>query len=89
MFLNTLGMARCRTGDWEGALEALEESMRLHSGGDASDRHFVAMARWHLGKREEAPSWYDRAVAWAEERAPRDPQLRRFREEAAELLGAK
>jgi len=34
---NTLGVARYRVGDWSGAIEALNESMDLRSGGDALD----------------------------------------------------
>jgi hypothetical protein len=30
---------------------------------------------------------YDRAVAWTEKNKPNDPELRRFRSEAAALLG--
>ena len=45
------------------------------------------MAHWQLGDKEAARKWYDRAVEWMETNQPKDEQLRRFRAEAAELLG--
>jgi hypothetical protein len=45
------------------------------------------MARWRLGQRDEARAWYDKAVAWMEKNQPKDEGLRRFRAEAATLLG--
>jgi hypothetical protein len=54
------------------------------------------MAHWRLGEKEKARRWYDRAVRWMEKH--KDPsqgnnewpeELRRFRAEAAELLGMK
>ena len=39
--------------------------------------------------REEARKWYRQAVAWTEKHRPRDEELRRFRGEAADLLGVK
>ena len=45
------------------------------------------MAHWQLGAREESRQWYRQAVAWMEKNQPGDGDLRRFRAEAAELLG--
>src|SRR5262249_17801277 len=85
-YWNTLGVAHYRAGDWMAATAALERSMQLRDGGDAFDRFFLAMARWRLGKKEEARTWYDRAVAWTEknkaalEKTPQQAEeLRRFR----------
>ena len=45
------------------------------------------MAHWQVGNKEEARRWYDKAVEWMEKNKPDDEELRRFRAEAAELLG--
>jgi tetratricopeptide (TPR) repeat protein len=86
---NTLGVARCRAGDGKGSAEALEKSMALRQGGDGFDWFFLAMARWQLGERDRAREFYDRAVRWMDKNRPDDEELRRFRAEAAGLLGLK
>jgi tetratricopeptide (TPR) repeat protein len=86
-YLNTLGVARYRTGDWAGAIADLEKSMALRKGGDSSDWFFLAMARWQLGEKDAARDWFDKAVKWMKEKAPRNPELIRFHAEAAALLG--
>jgi len=87
MYLNTLGVARYRNGDWTGAIADLDESMELRKGGDSSDWFLLAMARWHLGEKDKAREWYDQAVKWMEKNAPKHPELIRFRDEASALLG--
>ena len=52
---------------------------------DALDADLVA--RWQQGDKATARSWYDKAVRWMEERKSQDDELRRFRDEAAALLG--
>ena len=84
---NTVGMAHYRTGDWKAAVKALEKSMELRKGGDSYDWFFLAMAHWQLGAKDKAREWYDRAVRWMDKNQPTDEELRRFRAEAAELLG--
>jgi tetratricopeptide (TPR) repeat protein len=85
---NTLGVALYRVGDLKGAIEALEKSEML-----APDKHlankgfFLAMAHWQLGEPGKARVWYERAVQWMEKNNPGDDQPRRFRDEAAPLLG--
>ena len=86
-YQNTLGVALYRTGDWKGTVAALEKSMQLRSGGDASDWFFLAMAHWQLGEKDEARSDYDKAVARMGKDADKNEELLRFRGEAAELLG--
>jgi hypothetical protein len=61
--------------------------MTLRKGGDSSDWFFLAMAYWQLGRRDEARLWYDRAVQWMDKHVPNHRELRRFRAEAAALLG--
>ncbi len=46
------------------------------------------MAHWRLGEKDESRRWYARAVAWMEKNRPGDEELKRFRAEATELLGA-
>jgi tetratricopeptide (TPR) repeat protein len=84
---NTLGVAHYRAGEWSEAADALEESMRLRSGGDPYDWLFLAMARRRLGDDAEARRWLDRSVAWIQARAPRNPELAPLRDEALRLLG--
>jgi tetratricopeptide (TPR) repeat protein len=83
---NTLGVVRYRLGDWSGAAQALEESIRLGKGGDANDWFFLAMARHRLGDPEGARKWFEKAGAWVKERAPDNEELKRFRSEAEALL---
>jgi serine/threonine protein kinase/Tfp pilus assembly protein PilF len=86
-YWNTLGVAQYRAGDWPAAVAALEKSMQLRQGGDASDWFFLAMAHWQAGAKGKARPWYDRAVRWMEEHQSKDEELGRFRAEAATLLG--
>ncbi|MFO0889211.1 MAG: protein kinase [Isosphaeraceae bacterium] len=86
-FWNTLGVAAYRLRDWQAADEALERSMALHQGGEATDWFFVAMVRWQQGRKDEARKWFDRAVAWTRENQAGNYELQRFRAEAKALLG--
>jgi len=86
---NTLGVAYYRSGDWKGAIEALKKSMQLRNGGDIFDWFFLAMAHFQLQHTEEARQEFAKAVAWMDKHQPQDQDLRRFRAEAAELLGIK
>jgi tetratricopeptide (TPR) repeat protein len=93
-FWHMLGVAQYRAGDWKLALTALEKGMGLPklvglARDDCTDRIFLAMTRWRLGHHDEARQWYDQAVEWMETRKRRDPELLRFRTEAAALLGIK
>jgi len=88
-FWNTLGVAQYQGGDWKAAIAALEKSMQLRQGGDSNDWFFLAMAHWQLGAQDEARKWYDQAVEWMAKNKSQDAELKRFRDEAAELLGVK
>ncbi len=85
-FLNTLGVAAFRAGDWETAARAFHQAITF-TGGGAHDSFFLAMTYWHQGKPHEARQMFDRAVAWTEKNKPGDPELRKFHQEAAALLG--
>jgi tetratricopeptide (TPR) repeat protein len=93
LFWNTLGVAHYRLGEHKDAIEALHKSMELRQGGDPFDWLFLAMAHHKLGDRDEARKWYDKSVDWLEnngqalEKNPRHAEaLRRFREEAEQVL---
>jgi tetratricopeptide (TPR) repeat protein len=88
-YWNTLGAALYRAGEWSPAIAALEKSMSLRNGGDSFDWFFLAMAHWQSGENKEACRWYANAVEWMDKRDPKNEELRRFRAEAAELLGIK
>ena len=69
-------------------MTALRRAQPLRGAEDrSSDWFFLAMAEWRTGKRDSAGEWYDKAVAWMDEHKPDDAELRRFRAEAAKLLG--
>ena len=85
-FLNTLGVAAFRARDWETAAKVFHQSTTF-TGGGAYDSFFLAMTYWHQGNKKEARQMYDRAVAWTDKNKPDDPELRKFRSEAAALLG--
>jgi hypothetical protein len=75
-----------------GAIADLEKSM---SQGQAEDSDkaffgfFLAMAQWQLGAKDKAREWYDKSVQWMEKSKKDDAELKRFRAEAAALLGQK
>jgi tetratricopeptide (TPR) repeat protein len=87
-YWRTLGVAYYRAKKWEEALTALTKSCQLEQAtggkGNAWQWLWLAMAHWQLGHKDEARSWYDKAVqletVWPEE-------LLRFETEAADLLG--
>jgi tetratricopeptide (TPR) repeat protein len=92
---HTLGVAHCRMGHWKEALECIEKSRQLERqvpgyrpGPPGSfDRFFESMAYSGLGDKENARRCYDEGVRWMEEHLPNHADLRRFREEAAQMLG--
>ena len=84
---NTLGIGRYRTRAWKAAVTALQRSIRLDGTVSGANAFFLAMAHWQLGDEEQARQWYDQGVAWMRENNPNAAELRRFRAEAAGLLG--
>jgi tetratricopeptide (TPR) repeat protein len=91
-YWRTLGVAEYRAGHWIDAVGALTESMSLLGGdelniGMSPNGFFLAMAHWQLGHKDEARKWYDQSVQWMKDDSPDDQQIRRFRAEAATLLG--
>jgi len=86
--LNTLGIALYRSGKWEEAIQWLNRSTKA-GGGSGFDWFFLAMAHERLGHDEEAHTCYRNAVAWMDQHAPRDAELRRFQRETEELIAGK
>ena len=98
-FRTTLGLARYRAGDWEGAARDLEEALKLLQATRGFDRCvgrsllFLAMAQQRLGQGQQARQTHDRALAWLQaNRKTVDgtpwlaDELRRWQTEAEELL---
>jgi tetratricopeptide (TPR) repeat protein len=85
-FWNTLGVAEYRAGHWQEAMDALEKSMKLRDGGDATDRFVLAMACYQSGRHDEASRWYEKGTAWSARHQPLSADAKRFRQEAAQLL---
>jgi tetratricopeptide (TPR) repeat protein len=89
-YRGTLGTAQYRAGEWRAAIANLEQAIQLRKADEA--RHafngfFIAMSHWRLGEKNEALEWYDKSVAWMNKGLSNDPELKRWRSEAAELLG--
>ncbi len=85
----TLGWAHYRNGDHKAAIAALDKVRELGSSGDSYEWFFLAMAHWKLGEKDKARQWYERAVQWMDKNQSTNEELRRFRAEAAALLGVK
>ena len=84
---NTLGLAQYRARDWNAAIAAFAKSMQLSDGGSSYDYFFLAKAHWQLGHKDEARTWYDRAVQWMNTNAAKDEELLRLRADADERFG--
>ena len=65
-YLNTLGVARYRAGDYTGSIDALSRSLsdrEVH----AQNAFFLAMAHARLGRHDEAQRWFNAANQWIRE----------------------
>jgi tetratricopeptide (TPR) repeat protein len=86
----TLGTARYRTGDWPGAIADLEKAIGLRAPEvpiNAAEGFFLAMAHWQRGDKDRARQWFARSVKWMDNGLTENAELKRFRAEAAALLG--
>lgn len=86
-YRTTLGVAHYRAGDWKAAVESLNQAIKPWRQGDSVEFFFLAMAHGKLADKDQARSWYDKGVQWMDKNAPNDAELRRFRAEAAAVLG--
>jgi tetratricopeptide (TPR) repeat protein len=84
----TLAVAQYRTGDWKAALQSLrfEPHRKIW---DGRVGFLWAMIHWQRDWKKGAREYYDETVRWMAKNKPRDVELRRFRAEAAALLGIK
>ena len=85
--VNTLALVEYRVRHWDESIDAAERSVAMTKGATAYDWFFLAMAHAKKGEKEGARKWYDKAIAWTKEKDPKNAELLRFWEEAAELLG--
>jgi serine/threonine protein kinase len=87
----TLGLAHYRAGNWREAVTAPNKAMNglvdIGTAADGWTLFLQAMAHWQLGDKEQARRCYDQAVTWTDRNETRNKELRRFRAEAAQLLG--
>jgi hypothetical protein len=91
IYLNTLGVAQYRAGQYAGAVATLEQSLAIGKGGfDAFDLFPLAMAHHWLGHRAVARECFDRAERWLSEQKSLSDHythdLADFRAEARALL---
>jgi tetratricopeptide (TPR) repeat protein len=91
LYLNTLGVALYRLGQYQAALETLTRSERLNaatfSGSHPADLAFLAMTQHQLGKREAAQQTLARfRQAVKDSRWANDPESQAFFQEAEKLL---
>jgi eukaryotic-like serine/threonine-protein kinase len=84
-----LGVAYYRAAEWNACRTALRKGVDLRKGAEGTDRLFLAMADWQLGARDEARNEYREALRWGDQHKEEDDESRRFRAEAADLLGVK
>jgi eukaryotic-like serine/threonine-protein kinase len=82
-YWHTLATSQYRAGDYRGAIESATVAMDLQAGGGPLDWYVLAMAQWKIGNMDEARRWYRKI----DERPDDSKSLRRFRAEAAQLLG--
>ena len=54
--------------------------------GRASDRLLVAMVSWKEGRRDDARTWYIRAIDWIARNPHEDPDAAKFLAEARSML---
>lgn len=91
LFLNTLGVAEYRSGRYEKAVAALEESLSAsHGEYDAFDLYFLAMSHAKLGDATRAKAFFNRAERWVMQQmnlpAKHVEELNEFKKEAKDVL---
>src|SRR5262249_26327816 len=85
---NTLGACLYRTGEWAGAIAAIEQAMALRRGENLSDSLFLAMAHARRGDARAARDFFDRANRLAAGRRGSDPDVCQILAEAHGVLAA-
>jgi serine/threonine protein kinase/tetratricopeptide (TPR) repeat protein len=90
-WLNTLGVAQYRKGDYVTAIESLARSRSFDdyrsSSMPVTGCYFRAMAHAKLGHGEQAEKWFRAADLWMALFAATDEELNRYRAEAIDVVG--
>jgi tetratricopeptide (TPR) repeat protein len=87
MYRSNLGVALLRAGDYKAAVEALEKIEEMTKGNTRRSGFVLAMAYWHLDERQKSRQVDEQAARRMDENRQDDEDQRRFRNEAAQLLG--
>jgi serine/threonine protein kinase/Flp pilus assembly protein TadD len=85
-YQRVLGIALYRNERFEEASDALLRALELRVNEEPADLLFLAMTSARLADLEGARTYYDRAVELIRATFPNDPEARRLRQEAAEVL---
>lgn len=86
IFWNTLGVGLYYAGDYEGAIDALSNSMS-YEGWNVYDSLTMSMALHGLGRTAEARQEYQRAVEFLDNSISLDRETLYFRDEARRVFG--
>ncbi len=84
---NTLALCEYRRGRWDDSIAAAERSISAAEGRGRYGKVLAGHGACPPWRKDEAITWFDKAIAWTKEKAPKDADLLRFWAEAAELLG--
>jgi tetratricopeptide (TPR) repeat protein len=87
VYLNTLGVAHYRAGDWQTAFDELRKARDLPRGAGDFNEFFLAMCCWRQGDHDTARKWYTTAVEQMEKRHSSDGRFLPIRTETEQLLG--
>jgi tetratricopeptide (TPR) repeat protein len=91
-YLNTLGVAHTRCGEWDLAIDALRRSLLAGYTTAAGDLYFLSICYQRLNDERRAREAFDEAVYWHDRHAARlnrqiHRELNQFRGEAERVLG--
>jgi serine/threonine protein kinase/Tfp pilus assembly protein PilF len=87
VYLNTLGVAHYRAGDWQTALGELQKARGLHGNVGDFNEFFLAMCYRRQGDHDAARKWYTKAVEQMEKMHFSDDRFIPIRAETEQLLG--
>jgi hypothetical protein len=85
-YWNTLGVALYHTGDWDAAIQAIERSIALSSGGMGPDFLVLALVHGRRGDHTRARSWFLRAESRLRESPAEATGCELLRREVLDLL---
>jgi serine/threonine protein kinase/tetratricopeptide (TPR) repeat protein len=86
-YWRVLALAHLHKHEIQLATRAVEKSLQLQPAeGQASDRLVMAMVLWHQGRREDARSWYVRALDRMARKPENDADTEKYLLEAMDVL---